>query len=325
MTTPLTIVAVGGIAEMTPGDDLAGAILAAGDIRDGDVVVVAQKVVSKVEGAMIPVPAAAPGEDARRLAARAEAADIVVDAPEALIVRTRHGFVCANAGIDASNVAPGQLTLLPGDPDASARRLRAALRERGGVDVAVIVADTFGRPWRVGQTDVAIGVAGLRPLRDERGQADRQGQELTVTQAAVADELAAAADLVRTKCSGVPVVVIRGFDFEAAEDVGAWELVRPAASDLFARGRGMLAAALADATRPVRWDSGIAPPELQRVQLVAPDARVDDEGPPTVLTVADPLAAGLAAGVLADCGLHVRWEHGAEGVTLRAGRPAAAR
>lgn len=321
MTQPLTVLRVEGLPEMAPGDDLAAAIIAAIDLHDGDVVVVAQKVVSKVEGALVDVPDALPGVDARREVARSEAAEIVADAPWALIVRTRHGFVCANAGVDASNVPGGQLSLLPDDPDASARRLRSALRERVGTDVGVIVADTFGRPWRVGQTDVAIGVAGLCPLRDERGGVDRHGAALSVTEAAVADELAAAADLVRTKADGVPVVVIRGYAYEPSEDATASQLIRDGATDLFARGRGMLAAALTDDSWPLQWETGVTRDQLERVQSVAPTATVTDHGPPATLAVRDPFEAGLAAGVLADLGLRVQWRRGNTATVLRAGRP----
>lgn len=325
MTSPLTVMGVEGLPEMAPGDDLAAAIAAAIGLRDGDVVVVAQKVVSKVEGAVIDPPSVPAGIDPRRAVARTQAAEVVVEAPHAFIVRTRHGFVCANAGIDASNVPGGRLTLLPEDSDVSARALRAALRNEAGVDVAVIVADTFGRAWRVGQVDVAIGVAGMKPLRDERGGVDRQGQELAVTEAAVADALAAAADLVRNKAAGVPVVVVRGFGYEPSDSASAQDLVRGAATDLFPRGRGMLARALSIDRWPEVWEAGVAPADLEAVRLIAPDATVVDVGPPTVLTVTDPVAGGLAAAVLADCGLRVRWQRSGETVTLLAGRAATGR
>jgi coenzyme F420-0:L-glutamate ligase/coenzyme F420-1:gamma-L-glutamate ligase len=230
----LTIVPVEGLPEVCEGDDLAALIAAATTLVDGDVVVVAQKVVSKAEGAFAEP---APGEDreaARRRLARREAARIVAEAPWTLIVETAHGFVCANAGIDASNVLGERLTLLPVDPDASARRLREGLRARTGRTVAVVVGDTFGRPWRLGQTDVAIGLAGIAPLRVER--VDRDGRPLTVTAIAVVDAVAAAADLVRRKAGGVPVVVVRGLDYDVDDDATARDLVRPAADDLFPRG-----------------------------------------------------------------------------------------
>lgn len=241
----LTLLPVAGLPEVNPGDDLAELITAAAELRDGDIVVVAQKVVSKAEGALVAVP---PGEDRaafRARLAREQAVRVLVEAPWTVVVETAHGLVCASAGIDASNVAPGLLTLLPTDPDASARDLRDRLRERAGVDVAVVVTDTFGRPWRMGQTDVAIGLAGLTAIRDERGHADRFGMRLEVTEAAVADEIAAAADLVRAKAEGVPVVVIRGLPWRSDDKASAADLQRPAADDLFPRGRGAVADALA--------------------------------------------------------------------------------
>ena len=325
MTSTLTVLPVVGMPEIAAGDDLARAISAAVDLRSGDVVVVAQKVVSKAEGAVVDPPEVAAGEDPRRVVARAQALDVVADSRHAFIVRTRHGFVCANAGVDASNVPGGRLTLLPEDSDASARALRDELRRQTGVDVAVVVADTFGRAWRVGQVDVAIGVAGLKPLRDERGGTDREGQELAVTEAAVADALAAAADLVRTKAAGVPVVVIRGFAFEPSEDGSVGDLVRAPATDLFPRGRGMLASALADGDWPEAWDSGVLADDLEAVRAVAPTAAVIDDGPPSVLLVRDPVEGGLAAAVLADCGLRVRWQREADAVRLLAGRAALGR
>ena len=320
----LTVLPVTGLPEVSAGDDLVALVARAADLQDGDVVVVAQKIVSKAEGAVVDAPPTDEGLDPRRALARASAADIVADAPWALIVRTHHGFVCANAGIDASNVPGGRLTLLPDDPDASARRLREGLRAAAGVDVAVIIADTFGRPWRVGQVDVAIGLAGLNPIRDERGGKDRQGQLLTVTEAAVADELAAASDLVRRKADGVPVVVIRGFDYEPADDAAAVDLVRDAGTDLFAKGRGMLGTALR-----ATWPDGARAPlhddDIAAVRAVAPAAEVLDPGPPTVLHVPDAFAAGLAAAVLADRGALVRRRHGEGAIVLEGGRVEIAR
>lgn len=302
---PLQVLPVWGLPEVRAGDDLAAMIAAQADLVDGDVVVVAQKVVSKAEGATV---RAKPGEDrgtARRRLAREQAVRVVVDAPEALIVETHHGLVCANAGIDASNVPDDALLLLPADPDATARALRAALRPVA--DVAVIVADTFGRPWRVGLTDVAIGVAGLAPLRDERGSADRQGARMVATQAAVADELAAAADLVRRKADGVPVVVVRGFAYERSDRTGAWLLHRAGEEDLFRRGRGGVADALgvqAPGPGPVAADA------LERAAAAA--RRVGGPGVSVVvgdrvlsLTGADldvGVAAGAAMAALVDLG-----------------------
>lgn len=240
----ITPIAVG--APVTGGDDLARTLLdalAASSValQHGDVVVVASKVVAITEGGLLPAgaPAAAgepggwPHDDPRRAAARSQAARIVADAPRALVVATHHGYVCANAGIDVSNVAEGML-LLPQDPDTSAASLRAALHGALGVDVAVVVTDTFGRPWRMGQVDVALGVAGMTPLRDERGTTDLHGRHLDVTVAAIGDEVAAAADLVRSKASRVPFVVVRGLQV-AGPGSGA-DLVRPLDEDLFPAG-----------------------------------------------------------------------------------------
>jgi coenzyme F420-0:L-glutamate ligase / coenzyme F420-1:gamma-L-glutamate ligase len=235
-----------GLPEIRPGDDLAALIgAAAGDgLRPGDVLVVAHKVVSKAEGAIVDLAGVEPTDRARALAAEAgkdprqvqvvldESAELVRAERGVLIARTRHGFVCANAGVDASN-APGPDTLvcLPRDPDASARALRTALPARP----AVVIADSFGRAWRNGQVEVAIGVAGLRPLHDWRGRADSAGRELRATWIAVADEAAAAADLVRDKDSREPVVVVRGLDRHVTADdgPGAAALLRPRAEDLF--------------------------------------------------------------------------------------------
>ena len=324
MSGPLSVLPVAGLPELVPGDDLAAVIAGAVTLRNGDVVVVAQKVVSKVEGALVKPPPATSEEDPRRSLARGLAAAIVADAREALIVRTQTGLVCANAGIDASNVPDGMLSLLPCDPDASAQRLREGLRSHAGADVAVVIADTFGRPWRVGQTDVAIGVAGMQPIRDERGGVDRQGNPLAVTEAAVADELAAAADLVRTKAEGVPVVVVRGFDWQPSATAGATDLVRPAVHDLFARGRGMLAAALTERAWPEAWAAGVGDDALDGARKVAPALAVVEDGPPSVLAADDPFAAGLAAAVLTDHGLRVRWHREGPRVILEAGRPASA-
>lgn len=242
----LELRAVGGLPEVGPGSDLAALIAGRADLAGGDVVCVAHKVVSKAEGALAPLDPREPVDVQRRRVALAHARRVVVDAPQVAITETPQGLVCAQGGIDASNAPDGHLVLLPDDPDASARRIRADLRRLTGADVAVLVTDTFGRPWRLGQTDVAIGCAGLAPIRDERGRADRAGHALEVTEAAVADALAAAADLLRTKDAGVPVVVVRGLPGVGGEDgPGAAALQRPAGEDLFARGRGAVADALA--------------------------------------------------------------------------------
>jgi coenzyme F420-0:L-glutamate ligase / coenzyme F420-1:gamma-L-glutamate ligase len=242
-TGRVTIVPLPTGHRVTEGDDLAALLLDAlvgadESLREGDVVCVASKVVSLAEGAMRPLP---PSEDGpataqhdRRELARDHATDIVAETPGVLVTRTAHGFVAANGGIDASNVAPGRALLLPADPDASAAALRAELRSRTGVDVGVLVTDTFGRPWRLGQTDVALGVAGAPATRDERGRPDLEGRTLDVTEAAVADEVAGAADLVRDKASGTPFVLLRGLA-GGPHGTGA-DLVRPLEDDLFPYG-----------------------------------------------------------------------------------------
>jgi coenzyme F420-0:L-glutamate ligase/coenzyme F420-1:gamma-L-glutamate ligase len=225
MTAGLLILPVPGIPEVREGDDLAELIAGAStDIRDGDVVVVTQKVVSKSEGRVVRGPKERWLErESRRVVARRE--DLV-------IVETKHGFVCANAGIDESNVGPGSISLLPEDPDRSAVRIRGGLRERTGADVAVVVSDTFGRPWRHGVINVAIGCAGLTPLVDLRGAPDMHGRPLEVTVVALADEVAAAAGLVMGKSDGVPVAVVRGAPSTGSEGT-ARDLVRPPEEDLF--------------------------------------------------------------------------------------------
>ncbi|GAA4207975.1 coenzyme F420-0:L-glutamate ligase [Actinocatenispora rupis] len=239
MAEPITVVPLAGIGEVRPGDDLAALVAGLGaDLRDDDVLVVTSKIVSKAEGRLVPVPPDPAGREAARLAAvDAETAAVVASRGRTRIVRTRHGLVMAAAGVDASNVDSDRLALLPLDPDASARRLRAGLAARLGIRVAVVVTDTMGRPWRDGQTDVAIGAAGIAPLRDHRGQTDAYGNDLSVTAAAVIDELAGAADLVKGKTSGVPVAVVRGLGPLPADDgPGAAALVRPLESDMFALG-----------------------------------------------------------------------------------------
>ena len=245
------IVAVlpGGLPEVQPGDDL-GALLAtaaAGGLAAGDVIVVAHKVVSKAEGRTVALADVTPSERAVALAAEhgkdarlmevilGESEAIVRSRPGVLICRTRHGFVCANAGVDASNAAPGELVLLPADPDASARALRGRLRELTRVAPAIVIADSFGRAWRVGQCDVAIGVAGLTVLEDWRGRADGAGRRLDATIIAVADAAAAAADLARRKDSREPAVLVRGLERHVSDDdgPGAAALVRARAEDLF--------------------------------------------------------------------------------------------
>jgi coenzyme F420-0:L-glutamate ligase/coenzyme F420-1:gamma-L-glutamate ligase len=197
-------------------------------VETGDVIVLAQKIVSKAEGRLVP---ASTREEARAVARR-EARRIVRETPEHLIVETRQGFVCANAGVDSSNVPPGFMSLLPRDSDASADRIRAGLETICGGPVGVIVSDTFGRAWRLGQTNVAIGSSGLPPVRDYKGKLDSSGRELAVTEIAHIDELAAAAELVMGKLDRVPVAIVRGYQWEPGGG-RAVDLVRPAAQDLF--------------------------------------------------------------------------------------------
>jgi len=244
----LTVTPVTGLPMFEPGQDLAGAIaealVAAGErLVDGDVVVVAQKAVSKVEGRVVRLADVEPSARAIELAGPdgdprqvetilRESVDVVRSRPPLVIAETRHGFVCASAGVDASNTpAEDTVVLLPLDPDASARRLRERLVALAAVDVGVIVSDSFGRAWRQGTTDVALGVAGITPLLDLRGTADARGRELGTTQIAVADEIAAAAELVLGKARSVPAAIVRGVDVRG--DGSAAELVMPRERDLF--------------------------------------------------------------------------------------------
>ena len=226
----LEVIPVMGLPEISEGDDLASLLLSHAEVHDGDVVVVAQKIVSKAEGRMIEIGPADPEVERARVVA-AETARVVARRGDIVISETHHGFVCANAGVDASNVPPGTLALLPLDPDGSAERLRASLLD-GGIHAGVVISDTFGRPWRVGQTNVALGVAGVRAVRDHRGEKDSFGMELEATIIAIADEIAGAAELVMGKSDAIPVAIVRGI--EGAEGEGnARELIRPAQEDLF--------------------------------------------------------------------------------------------
>jgi coenzyme F420-0:L-glutamate ligase / coenzyme F420-1:gamma-L-glutamate ligase len=236
---------VDGIPELREGDDLAVLIAERIDLEDGDVVVVAQKAISKIEGRVVRLDDYEPTEQAREIAAAdpemdprrieailQEAARVVRVRPPLVICETRHGFVCASAGVDASNTPePGTLVLLPLDPDASAVLLREALRAHTGRDVGVIVADSFGRPWRRGTTDVALGAAGVAVVREHIGERDPTGYELHATVIAIADEIAGAAQLVMGKLDRVPVAVLRGLDVRG--EGSALELVIPEAEDLF--------------------------------------------------------------------------------------------
>jgi coenzyme F420-0:L-glutamate ligase/coenzyme F420-1:gamma-L-glutamate ligase len=244
----LRLIPLPGLPEIEPGSDLAGLIRGAAEAAGlplaGKVLVVCQKIVSKAEGRLVDLATVTPGEEALVIAAAhdrdprqvevvlRESRRIVRRGNGVLITETHHGFVCANAGVDLSN-APGPdiAILLPVDPDASARRLHEALSGPDGA-TPVIISDTFGRPWRQGLVDVALGSAGLAPIRDERGSRDRAGRELLVTQPATADQLAAAAGLLMQKSAGIPVVLIEGFGFEGDGSV-RHDLLRDAATDLF--------------------------------------------------------------------------------------------
>jgi coenzyme F420-0:L-glutamate ligase/coenzyme F420-1:gamma-L-glutamate ligase len=229
--TGISITGITGLPEVTSGADLAGLIdAAAPGLADGDILVVTSKIISKAEGRLITAD--------REQAIDAETVRLVAQRGPARIVETRHGLVLAAAGVDNSNTPPGMVALLPEDPDASARRLRKALAGRRGVRIGVIVTDTLGRPWRIGQTDAAIGAAGVIPVRDHRGSSDTFGNLLEVTVAAVADEIAAAADLVKGKTTGMPVAVVRGLaEFVTdADGPGAAALIRPAGEDMFRYG-----------------------------------------------------------------------------------------
>jgi coenzyme F420-0:L-glutamate ligase / coenzyme F420-1:gamma-L-glutamate ligase len=239
----IRVIAVEGLPEIREGDDLAELIAAKIELEDGDVVVFAQKAVSKAEGRVVRLEDIEPSDRAREIAGddqdprRIEAilreAKRVVRVRKPLVIaETRHGFICASAGVDSSNApAPGMLVLLPLDPDASAERSRARFRELTGRDVGVLVTDSFGRPWRQGTIDVALGAAGLEVMRDLRGTRDRVGYELHATMIAAADEIASAAELVMGKVDGIPAAVVRGL--EVAGDGRARDLVIPEERDLF--------------------------------------------------------------------------------------------
>jgi coenzyme F420-0:L-glutamate ligase/coenzyme F420-1:gamma-L-glutamate ligase len=237
MRDPLQILPVGGLPDFRPGDDLGAAIAAAAPwLKDGDIVVVTSKAVSKVEGRLVPTPLDVEGrESARQATVASESVRVIATHGRTVITQTRHGLVLAASGVDASNVRPDELALLPEDPDGSAHRLRGRLRDLLGVAVAVVLSDTMGRPWRTGLTDVAIGVAGMSALRDHRGAADTHGNELLLTEMADADSVAAAAELVKGKVDGVPVAVVRGLS-TVDDGRGSAPLVRSAGEDMFRLG-----------------------------------------------------------------------------------------
>lgn len=228
----LEIFPIEGMPEITRGDDLAGMICDAVELQNNDVVMVTQKIVSKAEGAMVDIDPNDPLS--HKPIVERESVRILRRRGELIISQTKHGFVCANAGIDLSNVAKGTAALLPDDSDRSARRIRDAIRGRYNVDVGVIISDTFGRPWRRGVTDVAIGCAGVKAILDLRGMPDALGREMQVTEVALVDELACAAELAMGKTTGVPVAIIRGGPDEwFGESSVQNDLVRDPADDLF--------------------------------------------------------------------------------------------
>jgi coenzyme F420-0:L-glutamate ligase / coenzyme F420-1:gamma-L-glutamate ligase len=244
----LQVIPVTGMPEVSGGMDVGEEIAARAELQRGDIVVVSQKIVSKAEGRVRQLSSAIPGAEARKLAAvlgkdpalveliLEESREVLRAERGVLIVETRHGFVCANAGIDSSNLPEeGTVCLLPEDPDASARRIRQEMHAAADVAPAVIVADSFGRAWRLGQSEVAIGCAGLAPLEDWRGRSDANGRTLAATAIAIADEIAAVADLVRNKASGVPATIIHGLGDSVTDDdgPGAKALLRPHSEDLF--------------------------------------------------------------------------------------------
>lgn len=245
----ISIIGLRGIHEIRPGDDLGFLILRAAEeqgigIRQGDIIVVTQKVVSKTEGRLVNLDEIEPSDFAEEIsrgtdrdprhteAILRESSRIIKMREGILITETRHGFVCANAGVDRSNIEEGLIALLPLDPDKSALRIHERIKELSGEMVAVIITDTWGRPWRLGQVDFAIGVAGMSPFRDYRGETDPYGYLLGVTNIAVADELSAAAELAKGKLKGIPVVIIRGYEYEPGEGY-AKDMLRPLAEDLF--------------------------------------------------------------------------------------------
>jgi coenzyme F420-0:L-glutamate ligase/coenzyme F420-1:gamma-L-glutamate ligase len=246
----LELFGVEGIGEIHAGASLGHMICDACssqgiELVDDDILVVAQKIVSKAEGRIVRLDRVKPSERAQQIGQEldkdaalvevilGESRKVIRTGGRALIVETRHGFVCANAGVDQSNVGLRQVALLPENPDGSARAIRAEIQRHTNKKVAVIISDSFGRAWRVGTVDVAVGVAGMRPIKDERGLKDRHGYELKAAVAAVADEIAAAAELVMGKRDDIPVVIVRGYQIEKREDGSVRELLRPEAEDLF--------------------------------------------------------------------------------------------
>jgi coenzyme F420-0:L-glutamate ligase / coenzyme F420-1:gamma-L-glutamate ligase len=302
----LEILAVHGIPEVAAGDDLAGLIAEhAPPLLDGDVLVVTSKIVSKAEGQVRTVD--------REKAIADETVRVVATRGDTRIVQTRHGFVMAAAGVDASNVPKGEVVVLPVDADASARRIRAGVRALLGVNVGVVISDTFGRPWRVGVTDVAVGLAGLLPFDDLRGSVDAYGNDLRVTLTCIADEIAAAADLVKGKLNGDPVAVVRGLSVVRDEiqpaTQGISDVVRPADEDLFSLGTRDVLPARTDATSfgsgdvdPARVARAVAtstlaarPHDGEAVQFTVSTELPDVELPPNTALVIVPYLVGQPA------------------------------
>lgn len=295
--TEIVIRPVVGLPDFAAGDDLVGAILGKlTDLRDGDILVVTSKAVSKCEGRVIPQAA---GDDARVAALREQTVAVVAQRGQTTIVRNRLGLTMAAAGIDASNVTDGFIALLPEDPDASAHQIREDIRHRRGIDTAVIITDTVGRPWREGLVDIAIGAAGIDALRDLRGTVDTHGRPLAVTALAQIDEIASASELVRGKLAEVPAAVVRGVPWQSntsSSRSGAWPLVRTGDSDMFALGCRDVVPATASGTI-----SGEVPlPAIDAAIAAVPESVATVQRIGTTISVTDDsdLQVGIVIGLL---------------------------